>query len=60
LIDTLKRFPGKDEVNLCVVNDDRVFKLRLSNISINYCPELHQRLVELAGEDGVKLETRAG
>jgi len=22
-----------------------------------YCPELHQRLVELVGEDGIRIET---
>jgi DNA polymerase-3 subunit alpha len=56
LVDTLRGFPGQDEVNLCVVNGERVFNLRLSNIYINYCPELHQRLVELVGEEGLEVE----
>ena len=25
-------------------------------MTTNYCPELHQQLVELVGEDGLKLE----
>jgi DNA polymerase-3 subunit alpha len=57
LIDTLRGFPGQDEVSLCVTNEQRVFNLKLSNIYTNYCPELHQRLVELVGEEGLKVET---
>jgi len=56
LIDTLKEFPGQDRVNLCVANEERVINLKLSNITTNYCPELHQRLVELVGEDGLRVE----
>jgi DNA polymerase-3 subunit alpha len=56
LIDTLRGFPGQDEVNLCVSNEEKVVNLRLSNIYTNYCPELHQRLVELVGEEGLKVE----
>jgi len=57
LVDTLRGFPGEDEVKLCIVNGDRVVNLKLSNIYTNYCPELHQRLVELVGEEGLKMET---
>ena len=57
LIDTLRDFPGQDEVSLCVTNEEKVVNLKLSNIYTNYCPELHQRLVELVGEDGLRLET---
>jgi DNA polymerase-3 subunit alpha len=56
LIDILKDFPGQDEVSLRVANEEKVINLKLSNVSINYCPELHQRLVELVGEDGLGLE----
>jgi DNA polymerase-3 subunit alpha len=57
LIDTIKGFPGQDEVNLRVVSEGKVIKLKLSNMSANYCPELHQRLVELVGEEGIGVET---
>jgi len=57
LIDTLKEFPGQDEVNLRVTNEERIIKLKLATIYTNYCPELHQRLVELVGENGLRLET---
>jgi DNA polymerase-3 subunit alpha len=56
LVEVLRGFPGEDEVNLCVTNEERVFNLKLSNIYTNYCPELHQRLVELVGEGGLKVE----
>jgi len=57
LIDTLKEFSGQDKVSLRVTNGEKVISLKLSSISTNYCPELHQRLVELVGEDGLRLET---
>jgi len=57
LIDTLRGFSGQDGVSLCVTNEERVFNLKMTNIRVNYCPELHQRLVELVGEDGLRLET---
>ena len=56
LVETLRGFPGQDEVNLCVVNGEKIINLRLSNIYTNYCPELHQRLIELVGEEGLKVE----
>jgi len=56
LIDTIKDFPGQDEVSLRVTSEEKVINLRLSNMYTNYCPELHQRLVELVGEDGLRVE----
>ncbi|MFC2004243.1 DNA polymerase III subunit alpha [Chloroflexota bacterium] len=57
LINTLKDFPGQDKVSLYLNSEDRVVNLKLPNITINHCPELHQRLVELVGEEGLRLET---
>jgi DNA polymerase-3 subunit alpha len=57
LVDILRDFPGRDEVNLSVVNGGRIINLKLSNIYTGYCPELHRRLVELVGEEGLKVET---
>ena len=57
LIAVLRDFPGPDEVKLSVTNGERVINLRLYNIYTNYCPELHQRLVELVGEDRLRLES---
>jgi DNA polymerase-3 subunit alpha len=56
LIDTLKEFPGQDEVKLCVANGEQTVNLRLSDIYADHCPELHQRLVDLVGEGGLRLE----
>jgi len=56
VIDTLKEFPGRDEVKLCVTNGDKVINLRLAGVNTNYCPELHRRLAEVVGEEGVRLE----
>ena len=54
---TFKDFPGQVEVSLRVTNEEKVINLKLSNIATNYCPELHQQLVELVGEDGLGLES---
>ncbi|MBA7678615.1 DNA polymerase III subunit alpha [subsurface metagenome] len=56
VIDTLKEFPGQDEVSLSIANEAKVINLKLSNLSINYCPELHERLIGLVGEEGVRVE----
>ncbi len=56
LIDILREFPGEDEVKLRVINEKKVVNLRLPNAGANYCPELHQRLAGLVGENGIRLE----
>ncbi|MFC1860607.1 OB-fold nucleic acid binding domain-containing protein, partial [Chloroflexota bacterium] len=57
LIDALQEFPGQDEVNLCVTNEERIINLNLSSMHTDYSPELHKRLVELVGEGGIRVET---
>jgi len=57
LIDVFKGFPGQDEVNLRVISEGKIIKLKLSNLYANYCTELHQRLVELVGEEGIGVES---
>ncbi|MFC1846797.1 DNA polymerase III subunit alpha [Chloroflexota bacterium] len=56
----MKDYPGDDEVSLVVDNTKKVFKLRLSAICVNYCPELHRRLASVVGEDSLKLEENTG
>ena len=46
--------------NLLCAGKEKIINLKLSNIYINYCPELHQRLVELVGEEGLSLEPTKG
>ena len=55
LVDTLRQFSGPDKVDLYVASDDKIFKLKMPNITTNYCPELHERLVKLLGEDRIML-----
>ena len=57
LYQTLREFPGEDEVSLRINIDERSVNLKLSNITINYCPELYQRLVELVGDEALRLES---
>ena len=57
IIDVLKAFPGKDEVKLAVVNDEKTVNLKLPGITTDYGDELRQRLVELVGEEKFRLET---
>ena len=57
LIATLRDFPGQDEVKLRVINGEKIKNLRFFDIYTNYCPELRQRLIELVGEEGIRLES---
>ena len=57
LVAILRDFPGQDTVRLSVANGEKVVNLSLSNISADYCPQLHRRLAELVGKDGLKLES---
>ncbi|MFC2011490.1 OB-fold nucleic acid binding domain-containing protein, partial [Chloroflexota bacterium] len=57
LSETLKEYPGVDNVSLRVNIAETVFDLKLP--STGYCHELHQRLVTLVGEDGLRVETTA-
>ncbi len=57
VIGTLKDFPGQDKVSLRVANGEKVVNLKLSSMCTGYCSELHQRLAELVGEEGIKLES---
>jgi len=56
VISTIKEFPGHDEARLCINGQGSPIILKLPNTK--YCPELHQRLVELVGEEGLRLEAK--
>jgi hypothetical protein len=58
LISLLRDFPGRDEVKLIINNGEKATNLRLHHVTTGYCPELHERLVELVGENSFRLETR--
>ena len=56
---TMKEFPGQDEVSLRIPNEGKIVKLKIANLYTDYTPELRQRIIELVGEEGLKVETMA-
>jgi len=56
LIDIFKSYPGKDEVSLRVVNGTTITNLKLPVLFVGYSPEMHRRLVDMVGEQGVFVE----
>ncbi len=53
---TLEQFPGEDRVYLTISeasNSIGTVTLDMPGLSVNYCPHLHQQLVEMVGEDGI-------
>ncbi|MGD0794171.1 MAG: DNA polymerase III subunit alpha [Dehalococcoidales bacterium] len=56
IIAALKTCPGRDEVQLNVLNGGAPIPLKLPNVQTNYGPELKKQLAGLVGEDGFKVE----
>jgi DNA polymerase-3 subunit alpha len=56
---TMKEFPGQDEVSLRIPNEGKIVKLKIANLYTDYTTELRQRIIELVGEEGLKVETMA-
>ena len=54
---TIKEFPGHDEISLSIMNDGKRVRMKLANVQTGYNEELRQRLVELVGEEGLKVES---
>jgi DNA polymerase-3 subunit alpha len=59
VVDTLKQFPGNDEVQLAIVSGEEITKLELPDSATGYCPELHRQLAELVGEQDLFIENKA-
>jgi DNA polymerase-3 subunit alpha len=57
IVTALKVYPGRDEVRLNILNGGEAIPLRLPNIFTEYCPELEKQLVELVGEEGLRVES---
>jgi hypothetical protein len=57
VIYAVREFPGRDEVSLRIVNDGKTVNLKLPRIYTGYCPELHEQLVGLVGETGLKVQS---
>jgi len=53
VFDTLRLFPGEDEVHLAIVGSEGVTKLEVPDLATGYCSELHRQLVSLVGADNL-------
>lgn len=53
IYEVLDEFPGKDAVNLRILKSNSYVLLKLPHVFINYCPELHQRLADVVGQESV-------
>ncbi|MDY6892722.1 MAG: DNA polymerase III subunit alpha [Chloroflexota bacterium] len=53
LFDTLREFPGEDQVLLFIHSNEGVTKLEVPDLTTDYCPELHRQLVELIPEQNL-------
>jgi hypothetical protein len=56
---TMKEFPGKDEVSLRIPSEGKIVKLKIANLFTDYSTELRQRIIELVGEEGLRVEVIA-
>ncbi len=56
IIAILKTYIGRDEVRLNVINGSGAVPLKIPSLQTGYSPELKQRLVEVVGEAGLKVE----
>ncbi len=56
IFDALRDYPGGDEVRLSVTRGDEVIDLKLPEMTTGYCPELHQRLAAIVGEEALVVE----
>jgi len=54
--DTVRSYRGDDEVLLSVATRDGLVNVEMPNAYTRYCTELHQDLVGLVGEEGVRLQ----
>ncbi|NQT73037.1 MAG: DNA polymerase III subunit alpha [Chloroflexi bacterium] len=49
----LEQFPGQDNVQLAIINGVGTIMMNLPSFRTSYCPDLHQQLAELIGEEGL-------
>ncbi len=57
VVTLLREYMGQDEVKLSITNGSRITHLKLASMYTGYCEELHQKLITLVGEDGLRVET---
>ena len=59
VIQVLLEYPGKDRVNLRIHTQGKWVLMECPVVSVEYCPELKERLQPLLGEDSVSLQDAA-
>ncbi|MFQ5827440.1 MAG: OB-fold nucleic acid binding domain-containing protein, partial [Dehalococcoidia bacterium] len=52
VVDVLRGYPGQEVVELVMTTEGGVVRMDLPHVSVGFCPELHEKLVGLLGEDG--------
>ncbi len=57
ILDALRSYPGENKVFLSIARGGSRVNVEMPNISTGYCRELHDQLVELVSEEGLRLET---
>jgi len=56
IVEILKESPGKDEVHLRIINEERVTNLKLSNIYVDFSLDLKKRLGKLVKPEDMIVE----
>jgi DNA polymerase-3 subunit alpha len=59
LLNTLKQFPGNDEVQLTIITGEGATKLEMPEFITSYGPELHDQLLNLIDEQSLMIEETA-
>jgi len=60
LINVLKKYPGDDKVGMVVNNGSRIYWMELPDTEIKYTSQLHKKLVEILGSNGVTVVSSNG
>ncbi|MCL0088167.1 hypothetical protein M1N86_02245, partial [Dehalococcoidia bacterium] len=51
----LEQFPGEDKAYLAIANSIGTVTLDLPTLGVSYCPQLHQQLAEIVGEEALSI-----
>jgi DNA polymerase-3 subunit alpha len=56
ILNALREYPGQDEIRFAITGNESTAKLKMPNMAVGWCPELHQQLARLVGEESFALE----
>ena len=54
IIDTLKNYPGEDEISLKMINGDEITNLEMPNMTVRYCPDLENELSNILDRNSLR------